>query len=206
MIVKVCGNRFPENMKMIYNAHPDMMGFIFYNNSKRSVYGFLEPDDIKRAPKEIIRVGVFVNEKEEIITGVYEKYGLDIIQLHGSESPGMCRRLKEKNIPIIKAFNIDFSFDFESTSRYSPYCHFFLFDAKGLSPGGNGTKYNWKLLDRYTGETPFFLSGGLSYNDIPEIRKLKHNFLFGVDINSCFESAPGVKDFQMVKDFINEIR
>jgi phosphoribosylanthranilate isomerase len=137
---------------------------------------------------------------------ICQNWKLDVAQLHGNESPQYCSQIKDSGITVFKAFSVDESFDFATLKAYSGVCDYFLFDTKGRLPGGTGQKFNWQLLENYRGDVPFFLSGGIDPDDVDAIRDFQHPQLFGIDINSCFEISPGIKDAGKVNKFIDEIR
>ena len=116
------------------------------------------------------KVGVFVNESFERIIEITGQYHLHAVQLHGEESPDICKELLEAGLTVLKAFALDDDFNFNNLIPYEGSCHFFLFDTKGQQYGGNGTTFNWSILDNYTGSTPFFLSGGLDLEHAPAIK------------------------------------
>jgi phosphoribosylanthranilate isomerase len=204
--VKVCGMNNPGNVKVIAELKPDIMGFIFYPGSPRHVGN--EPDMLlfNSVPPGIRKTGVFFNEDNQKILELSIHTGLDMVQLHGNESAMTCLDLKSSGLSVIKAFNIDRDFDFESLNQYMPGCDFFLFDTKSEKPGGSGKKFVWEKLEKYILDKPFFLSGGISPDDSTEIRSITNRGLFAVDINSRFESSPGIKDAVRVRTFINEIK
>jgi phosphoribosylanthranilate isomerase len=206
MIIKICGIQDKNNLLEIISLKPDMMGFIFYPVSARFVGDKLHPDDLVEIPKRIKRVGVFVNADEYEINGIFWKYNLDMIQLHGEESPSLCRQLSSMNIPVIKAFQIDAQFDFNMVEEYLKYCKYFLFDTKTEKYGGSGSKFNWEILKKYNLGHPFILSGGIAPGDEDRIISINNPSLCGVDINSRFESAPGIKDIPLLKTFIQNLR
>ena len=184
----------------------DFFGFIFYPPSKRFA-GEPETERIQKltdTPKS--KVGVFVNETGEKIIRTGEKTGLSHIQLHGEESPEFCRKIRESGFSIIKAFRIDERFNFDETTAYGESADFFLFDTRAGLPGGTGEKYNWELLKKYQGKIPFFLSGGIRATDVSAIRSLIHPQFYGIDLNSGFEDAPGLKNFNLLKTFIYELQ
>ena len=133
-----------------------------------------------------------------------EKYGLDLVQLHGEESVDFCINIQKMNpnVKIIKVFSIGQTFDFQQLEPYKPYCDYFLFDTKGKEKGGNGFTFNWKILNNYDNEKPFFLSGGLSLENIEEVQKLEGLNIIAIDVNSGFEIEPGLKDVEKVKRLI----
>ena len=204
--VKVCGMNNPGNVKEIAELNPDIIGFIFYPGSPRYVGN--DPDLVlfNSIPPGIKKTGVFYNEDNHKILDLSIRTGLDMIQLHGDESPMACLQLKSSGLPVIKAFNIDRDFDFESLNQYMPGCDYFLFDTKSEKPGGSGKKFAWEKLEAYSLDKPFFLSGGISPDDAAEIKSIINRGLFAVDINSRFETSPGIKDAVRVKTFINELK
>src|SRR5258706_997293 len=150
--LKVCGMRDPKNILDVASLNPDYMGFIFYDGSKRYVgSNFSIPEYF---PKNIKRVGVFVNESIESILSKVLEHKLDYVQLHGDESVELCNLLKNKT-GVIKVFRVDESFDFNSTSQFSACSDFFLFDTKGENYGGTGRIFNWNLLTNYDQQIPF---------------------------------------------------
>ena len=185
--------RDPENLQELLKLPIDYVGLIFYKKSKRFVEKELPKLDFKGKEK----VGVFVNESHEYILEKSQQYKFVTIQLHGLESPGFCQELKEKNFKIIKAFSVDDEFDFSKTKKYEPFCDYFLFDTKGILPGGNGYTFDWKILKNYKGETPFFLSGGINNTHKNILKELKISQLYAVDLNSGFELEPALKDISL---------
>jgi phosphoribosylanthranilate isomerase len=204
--VKVCGMCDPLNVKEIGEVKPDFMGFIFYSGSPR--YLGEEPDLIlyHNVPHSVKRIGVFVDEGNNRILDLSIRNGLDIIQLHGKESPVSCLQLKSAGLLVIKAFNIDNTFSFDNLRPFMLVCDYFLFDTKSEKHGGSGRKFNWEKLQEYSLDKPFFLSGGIGPEDTGVIKTLGNRGFFGVDINSRFEITPGIKDPVRVRAFINEIR
>ncbi len=196
--IKVCGMRDSENILQVAKLQPDYIGFIFYSKSKRFV-----GDDFKipeQLQKNIKRVGVFVNEGTATILDLATAHGLDVVQLHGMESAKQCLKLKESELTVIKVFSIDNSFDFAEVDPYKKVADYFLFDTKSDSYGGTGKVFDWNLLNQYDQEIPFFLSGGLSAENIGSIKKLKGMNLHAVDINSGVEVSPGLKDIEKIID------
>ncbi len=204
--IKVCGMRDPENISGVVAASPDYLGFIFYPKSKRFV-GFEPLSGVLSAiPEAVKKVGVFVDETPEKILEVVQNWNLDVVQLHGNETPEYCQQIQDSGISVFKAFSVDELFDFAMLNAYSGVCDYFLFDTKGQLPGGTGQKFNWQLLENYKGDVPFFLSGGIGSEDLEAIRHFGHPRWRGIDINSGFEISPALKDVEKVKYFISEIR
>jgi phosphoribosylanthranilate isomerase len=203
--IKICGMTEMENITAVLQLEPEYMGFIFFPDSPRSVTA-LNPEKILINQMDVQKVGVFVNANQNEIRNIKKSYGLDLIQLHGEESPSFCYDLKDEGIRIIKVFNISKNFKFEVTKEYISVCDFFLFDTKTEVRGGSGTKFNWDILNDYEYDHPFFLSGGIQLSDAKKIKQISHPSIYGVDVNSGFEISPGVKDSLKLKEFINEIR
>ena len=205
MKIKICGMKFPENIKSVAALHPDLMGFIFYPKSPR----YAEPLDVEMLqslPKSIKKMGVFVNEDLERILTLVFKYKLDGVQLHGTENKDICQKLKETGLIVIKAFSIAEANNFKVTSTYEGVCDYFLFDTKTDAYGGSGIKFDWTILDEYKGETPFLLSGGISVDDAETILKINHPKMAGIDLNSKFEISAGLKNVEVLRYFIKELK
>lgn len=200
MKLKICGMKYPDNILEVGSLLPDYMGFIFWPKSARYFDG-----DIPELPKSIKKTGVFVNESISVIEEKVTKYNLQAVQLHGQESVEFCSELKSKfgtSIEIIKVFSADENFDFSVLKPYESVCDYFLFDTKGKFPGGNGTTFDWKILEKYQSPKPFFLSGGIGIAELDSIKEiLKTNLpLYAIDINSKFEIEPGLKNTSLCKD------
>ena len=199
MIVKVCGMRDAENIRQLEALGIDWMGMIFWPKSKR--YVSTPPAYL---PQHVRKVGVFVDASLDAIRQHVEDYQLDIVQLHGQESPETLKALKP--LTLIKAFNIATPEDLQKTVAYEGLADYFLFDTKGKSVGGNGEKFDWSVLDSYQGETPFLLSGGIGSEDAQDIKTFHHPKCIGIDLNSRFETEPGLKDITKLKQFLEAIR
>lgn len=200
MIIKVCGMGDTQRMHQIAKLKVDLLGFIFYPRSPRYVVGKIDPMEIAKLPQSIGKVGVFVNYNEQEILKEAKEFHLDTIQLHGNESPELCRSLFEKGFTVLKAFNLTKSNNYNA---YAPYCKYFLFDTPSEKHGGTGAKFDWSLLNTYKDEKPFLLSGGIGIDDVEEVLQIKHPQLVGVDINSKFEIEPGVKNIEQISKFIS---
>ncbi|MBL0309816.1 MAG: phosphoribosylanthranilate isomerase [Bacteroidetes bacterium] len=205
MKLKICGLREDENVKAITALRPKWMGFIFHPTSLRYFINAEHPANILSIPIHIKKVGVFVNESEEEIMRIHQLYGLDMIQLHGDEKPEFCLNLNKAGIKIIKAFRIDDRFDFSSVELYAPYVEMFLFDAAGKNYGGNGVVFNWNLLEGKRFSRPFLLSGGIGLEQVALLKSFHHPDMIGVDVNSCFELSPGIKDIAALQLFKQQI-
>ena len=207
MKIKVCGMRDSENIRQLAALSPDYMGFIFYEKSPRYVGEVLDEALIKSLPREIRKVGVFVNASPDFILHTMKRYDLQYAQLHGQELPEFCRSIRQKGVNVIKAFSLDSAFNFAMLNNYTPHCDLFLFDTKGPQPGGNGTSFDWSVLARYAQDKPFFLSGGIGLHNVDEALELatKHR-IYGLDVNSALEAAPGLKDIAQVEQLFARVR
>jgi phosphoribosylanthranilate isomerase len=199
MIVKVCGMRDAANIRQLEALGIDWMGMIFWPKSKR--YVSTPPVYL---PQHVRKVGVFVDASLDAIRQHVEDYQLDIVQLHGQESPEMLKVLKP--LTLIKALNIATPEDLQKTEPYEGLADYFLFDTKGKSVGGNGEKFDWSVLANYQGETPFLLSGGIGPEDTQYVKTFHHPKCIGIDLNSRFETEPGLKDITKLKQFLEAIR
>lgn len=201
MLIKVCGMQDAENIREVEKLGIDMMGMIFYPGSSRFVA--YPPSYL---PQKTKRVGVFVNETQGTVMSLNNQYSLNFVQLHGTESPEYCVSLRGKGLNLIKAFSVSAPADLEATEKYEGLCSYFLFDTKCEGHGGSGKQFDWSVLSHYHGKTPFLLSGGISPKSVKELKAFHHERFAGIDINSRFEIAPGMKDVEMLSLFINELR
>ncbi len=204
--VKVCGLRDAGNIVRISAAGPDILGFIFYPPSPRYVGEELDPEPLNSLSAGILKAGVFVNASPEEVRNTADRYGFDLVQLHGSESVEDCRVLKSLGFGVIKAFSLKKEFDFGILEGYRDFCDYFLFDTPTTGFGGSGAKFDWGMLEKAGIAHPFFLSGGIGPEDAKEIKELGLAGLAGVDINSRFEVSPGLKNVEDVRRFIEELK
>ena len=187
---KVCGLR--DNIADVVALQPDYIGFIFYAKSPRYVgKNFVLPQIVNSKVK---KVGVFVNESLDFVHNTLLNYQLDYAQLHGNESPKYCEELKGKGVKIIKAFQIDETFDFGGLKEYESVTDYFLFDTKTKQYGGSGKSFNWQVLKKYSMEKKYFLSGGISIDNIDDLSGLDLSKVHALDVNSKFEVSPGLKN------------
>lgn len=203
--VKICGITNLEDARFVSGALAHYLGFIFYEESPR----YLEPSKAGaiinwiEGPKS---VGVFVNQPLDDVNMIGRQTGLDFVQLHGEETPEYCELVDK---PVIKAIHVRKGDTPDSLQeRIQPYLQsvdHLLFDTKTENLwGGTGESFDWKLLDEITGELPFFLSGGLNPENIRQACTSVQPY--AVDISSGLEAKPGIKDFDKVEAFMDEIR
>ena len=205
--IKVCGMRDANNITQVTTLGPDYMGFIFYPSSPRYVGADFKLLDDGTTP--VVRVGVFVNAENEEIQRQSRIVGFDHVQLHGNEGVQQAAALKDSGFKVIKVFSVDDDFDFGVTRQFAPVVDFFLFDTKGKLYGGNARTFNWNVLSRYDQDVPFFLSGGISPENVMNITTLEGMNLHALDVNSGVEEVPGLKDVKKLKaifDTVDKIR
>ena len=201
MKLKVCGNKYSDNIKQVAELRPEFMGFVFYEGSKR----FVGADFVMPAiAPEIKKVGVFVDASEAEILSKINKYKLNLVQLHGGEPAEFCEIISQ-SAGVIKAFGIDESFDLHSLNAYKKHCSYFLFDGKFQSYEGIAKPLDLKLLEAYDNEIPYFIGGGMDLEKFRTISNYKIRPL-GVDINTKAEIKPGYKDIIKMIRIRNNIR
>jgi phosphoribosylanthranilate isomerase len=197
MKIKICGlSDNAESRSLEPLNEIDYFGFIFHPNSTR----FTEQSFVTNKKK----VGVFVNAALDVISRHIEEHQLSVIQLHGDETPEFIAQLPSE-IEIIKAIGIESKADLESCKAYENCIHYFLFDTKSTQHGGTGSTFDWELLNAYTGTIPFFLSGGLGPETIGKLNQFSHPKWVGIDLNSRFETAPTLKNKQLIYTFIQQL-
>ena len=210
MNIKVCGITQFRQLQQLEALNIDYAGLIFYKDSPRYMGDKLSGKQIKEADFDLKKVGVFVNPSYSELLDAIDEYGLDIVQLHGNETPELCEELSAE-VEVIKAFRIggDDSINIdEMVMPYDAACDFFLFDTGGLkeSFGGTGQQFDWAVLKKAKIEKPFFLSGGIGPDDATKVRSFSHPDFFAIDINSKFETAPGVKDMAAILKFLQAFK
>lgn len=203
--IKICGMKYPENVAEIALLQPDYFGFIFYEKSPR----YFE-NSISILDKSIQKVGVFVNATYTEIEEKVKYHQLDLVQLHGEETPELCQEVENNLAKVIKAFPIDSKFNFSILNQYDNYCSYFLFDTKGKQYGGNGATFDWNILANYSLDKPYFLSGGIGLENAADVTNFLKNECakncIAIDINSKFEIQPGMKNRDTLTTFIQNIK
>jgi len=200
--------KYPENIIAIADLNIDYMGFIFYEKSPRYA------ETVVEIPNHIQKVGVFVNASLEFILEKVKSFGLQVIQLHGHETPEFCEELNQAlakrghaEVKLWKVFSIKTASDFEGIEAYSFYVHGYLLDTKGQYRGGNGEKFDWQLLGKQNFSKPVMLSGGIGPEDAEQLSQLyQQGLIAGVDVNSGFEEEPGLKNSNLIHKFLQNLR
>lgn len=203
MEIKICGMTDIDNISKVLFLEPNYLGFIFYPRSPRYVVGKVRPEMLSIIPSNVKKVGVFVNEKEAEIRRLAKVYSLDMIQLHGNESLRFCRSLQESGLKIIKSFSIEDPHDFDDIWEYDDCVDYYLFDTKTPNYGGSGKQFDWQMLLRQPIRKPWFLSGGISIDNIEQAAQTSATVL---DLNSRFETSPGVKDYELLRAALDKIK
>jgi len=197
--------REAANIAAVAELHPDYMGFIFYPPSPRYMHE-VSAELIRYIPDVIKTTGVFVDEEPEKIKERIVKHQLKAVQLHGKENVPYCAVLQEMGVEVIKAFGIHADFDFGRLEAFLPVVDYFLFDTQTVAHGGSGRHFDWRLLEKYPWQKPYFLSGGIGLNDVKQLKEIKDERLYAIDVNSRFELAPGLKDIDELKAFFKEFK
>ena len=195
-----------RNLEAICGLGPDLVGFIFVEQSPRFVGRNPDPALFQIPGESIKRLGVFVDASEKYIWKQLEQDRIDGLQLHGSESPEFCSKFRQEGIRVIKALPSASLQNARELLKWKDAADYLLFDSPSLGQGGSGQKFDWTLLEQVRFPLPFFLSGGIGPGDAAGIIKLQHTQLYAADVNSGFETEPGLKDVEKLKHFIKELR
>tara|TARA_B100001989_G_scaffold111102_1_gene77960 strand:+ start:1384 stop:2034 length:651 start_codon:yes stop_codon:yes gene_type:complete len=206
--IKICGIKTPDILKTCAGSGADFVGFVFYPPSPR----YIDVDTAKelalQLPTGLRGVGLFVDPGDEELEHVLGHVPIDMIQLHGKETPQRVAEIKAKyHMPTIKAFPVREEADIEKVHQYEPYVDWLLFDAKPPNsdlPGGTGQSFDWNLLKGKSFDTPWMLSGGLTPENVVEALSVLSPS--AVDVSSGVESTRGVKDVEKVKYFIKTVK
>ena len=198
--VKVCGMTNLKDTLVAVEEGADAVGFIFYKKSPRSVTMKLVREIVLELPPFIDTVGVFVDETAEQINKIADYCNLDMVQLHGDESPTFCKRMRRR---VIKGFRVK---DMESVKKLSKFqVSGFILDTFSESlHGGTGKVFDWNLALPAKKFGPVIMAGGLTPNNVQQaVRQIRP---YGVDVCSGVESEPGIKDHKKVRAFLNNAK
>ena len=210
MRVKVCGMTDLDQIRQLDAMGVDFAGFIFYPKSPRYVARHISGEQVKKARLRLGKVGVFVNADYDEVMRQVDSYGLDMVQLHGDETPRFCEQLANY-ISVVKVFRLSDNDPIDWMIRpYQEYCDMFLFDTEGAGYGGTGKKFNWDTLKPAHIDKLFFLSGGIEPADVEKLlafeREPVARKLFAIDINSKFETSPGIKDLKKIRTMLDGVK
>lgn len=206
MKLKVCGLTKLDQIQELISLNVDFLGFIFYEKSPRYVFNYLSLKDLSIIP-HTGKVGVFVNETIDNVIGFSVKANLNFIQLHGDEDENYIAKLKNnlpnqiKIIKVIRIGNQTLKELQKNVNQQASNINYLLFDTDSKAFGGTGKTFDWKILNEVEIPFPYFLSGGISLENVHKIPML-NNQPFSLDINSKFELEPGIKDLDKIKEFI----
>ena len=208
MRIKVCGMTQPEQVDQLAELGMTFAGFIFYPKSPRYVFKYMTSTQIRKE-NNINKVGVFVNASAEEVLHMVDECRLQMVQLHGDETPKFCEKIADY-VSVVKAFRLSDNDNIQWMTRpYMEMCDMFMFDTIGAGYGGTGKKFDWDLLKNENIGKPFFLSGGIEPGDEEKLREFEKEpvakALFAIDINSRFETSPGVKDMEKLKQFAKNL-
>lgn len=198
--IKICGMRHPGNIREVARLAPDFMGFIFHEKSPRSAFG-LDPGVVRALPEGVTPVAVTVDKPESFLLSLARDYGFRTFQLHGSEPPSLCASLRRRRFTVWKAIpgNGDLALQ---AAHYAPEADMLLFDTPSASRGGSGHRFDWTLLRTLPSGIRFMLSGGIGPGDAREILALESPKPCAIDLNSRFETSPGIKDLALLTQFL----
>lgn len=204
--VKICGLSQPESVDAALKAGARYLGFVFFEKSPRNVTPSEAAALTADVPLGIARVGLFVNPDDAALQGTLAQVPLDIIQLHGHESPARVAKVKAlTGLPVMKAVGISEPADLDALWDYGLVADMLLVDAKppkdAVLPGGNGLAFDWRLLVGRQMVRPWLLAGGLTPDNVAQAIRLTR--APGVDVSSGVESAPGVKDVEKIRQFVS---
>jgi len=209
-----------ENIRQVAELGVDWIGMIFWPKSPRNVtmipsHAGIIPDRGNLSPLTShlspLRVGVFVDEMAQNIITRVVNYQLDLVQLHGHETPTLIRNLRRtladiRPVKFIKAISVGSREDIATYKDYEDCVDYFLFDTKCQTVGGSGNQFDWSVLDAYDGDLPFLLSGGIGPDDAERVKAFHHPKCIGIDLNSKFEVEPGLKDAGKLKSFLERVK
>lgn len=203
--VKICGLTRPEHVAAAVEAGAAFVGFVFFPKSPRSLTPEAAATLALEVPPGVARVGLFVNPDDALLDAVLAVVPLDILQLHGSETPDRVAEIKARTgLPVMKAVGVAGPQDLDALWDYGLVADMLLVDAKAPKdaalPGGNGLAFDWRLLVGRKFLTPWMLAGGLTPDNVAEAVRLTGARI--VDVSSGVESAPGEKDGALIRDFV----
>lgn len=209
IFTKICGINDPVAMQTAVEHGADMIGLIFYPPSPRNVMAEQAEELLRDLPSGIDRVGVFVNPETDFLDAILAKARLDLLQLHGDETPDRCRALSIYfGLPVIKAFKVSEKADLDTARDYEDIVDWLMFDAKppkdAKLPGGNAVSFDWTIMQNARFQRPWMLSGGLTPENLAEA--VKRSGASAVDVSSGVESAPGKKDPAKIRAFLKAAR
>ena len=209
LLVKICGLSTRETLEVALEAAADMVGFVFFSPSPRHLSLETARELGKQAKGRATKVALTVDADDATLENIVETLQPDLFQLHGKETIARVRDIKAKfGLPVMKVIAVETSADLVTLPGYADVADRILFDArapKGATrPGGLGAVFDWHVLQKLDLQLPFMVSGGLTADNVAEAVRVTS--AGGVDVSSGVESAPGVKDPEMIRYFIRAAR
>jgi len=209
LLVKICGLTTRETLDAALDAGADMVGFVFFPPSPRHVGLEAAREFGRQAKGRALKVALTVDADDATLDNIVETLRPDLLQLHGQENVGRIRDIKRHTgLPVMKAIAVETAADLTALSGYAAICDRILFDArapKGATrPGGLGNVFDWRLLENLSLDLPFMVSGGLSADNVAEAVRITQ--AGGVDVSSGVERNPGIKDCDLIRDFVRAAR
>jgi phosphoribosylanthranilate isomerase len=209
LLVKICGLSTRETLETALDAGADMVGFVFFPPSPRHLSLQLARELGHQVKRRALKVALTVDADDAMLDNIMDALSPDILQLHGKESVARLRDIKQKfGRPVMKALPVETSADLAALPGYAAVADRILFDARppkdATRPGGLGAAFDWRLLEKLDLDVPYMVSGGLHAGNVAEALRLTR--AGGVDVSSGIESAPGVKDPELIKAFIRASR
>lgn len=202
--VKICGLKEPETVAACVDAGARYVGFNFYSKSKRSVTPRVAAALSADIPPGVAKVALVVEADDVFLDALTAEVPIDMIQLHGNESPARVAEVKNRyGLPVMKALGVGSAEDVEAIAAFEDVADQLLLDAKpapGELPGGNGLRFDWRLIAGRSFKRPWMLAGGLTPQNVVEA--IERTGALQVDVASGVESAPGVKDAELVRAFV----
>ncbi len=208
LLVKICGLSTRETLDVALGAGADMVGFVFFSPSPRHISLETARELGNQAKGRALKVALTVDADDATLGNIVETLRPDILQLHGRETTTRLRDIKAKfGLPLMKVLSVETAADLAPLAGYADVADRILFDArapKGATrPGGLGSVFDWHLLENLDLKLPFMVSGGLNAGNVAEAIRVTRA---GVDVSSGVERSPGVKDPELIRDFIRAAR
>ncbi len=209
VLVKICGLNEPGPVAAAIGAGADMVGFVFFPPSPRAITIDKAVTLVAGVPAGVDRVGLFVNPSNDDLDDVLGVVALDLVQLHGDESPARVREIRNHTkLPVIKALKVGSAADIDRARDYDGIVDWLMFDAQpprdSILPGGNGRPFDWTLMAGRKFRRPWILSGGLNADNLAEA--VRQSGASAVDVSSGVEDGPGRKSLAKIRAFLDAAR
>lgn len=211
VIAKICGLKTPEAVAAAVEGGASLVGFVFYGRSPRCV----DPATVKRlaaaVPASVRKVALLVDESDQRIAEILSGCDLDLLQLHGHETPERVAEIRARfGKEVIKVISVSEAADLDRAAEYEGVADYLMFDAKppksmtGALPGGNALSFDWTLLSKRRFKLPWLLAGGLTPDNVAEAARISGAPM--VDVSSGVEDRPGEKNVSKIKAFLDAVQ